>query len=70
MSVDEALEFFAKVPKLKAKLQTLSDVGMRNDKTTTEVAVLFLVKFRLEIPLKICPALNVPHGMTFRKIND
>ncbi|MDY3204621.1 MAG: excinuclease ABC subunit UvrA [Arcobacter sp.] len=28
MSVDEALEFFAKVPKLKAKLQTLSDVGL------------------------------------------
>lgn len=28
MSVDEALEFFAKVPKLKTKLQTLSDVGL------------------------------------------
>lgn len=28
MSVDEALEFFAKVPKLHAKLQTLSDVGL------------------------------------------
>ncbi|MFW2552410.1 excinuclease ABC subunit UvrA [Aliarcobacter butzleri] len=28
MSVDEALEFFAKVPKLYAKLQTLSDVGL------------------------------------------
>ncbi|HRM99650.1 MAG TPA: excinuclease ABC subunit UvrA, partial [Aliarcobacter cryaerophilus] len=28
MSVDEALEFFSKVPKLKAKLQTLSDVGL------------------------------------------
>ncbi|MGJ0309678.1 excinuclease ABC subunit UvrA [Aliarcobacter cryaerophilus] len=28
MSVDEALEFFVKVPKLKAKLQTLSDVGL------------------------------------------
>lgn len=28
MSVDEALEFFTKVPKLKAKLQTLSDVGL------------------------------------------
>ncbi|MCT7463356.1 excinuclease ABC subunit UvrA [Aliarcobacter cryaerophilus] len=28
MSVDEALEFFAKVPKLKAKLQTLNDVGL------------------------------------------
>ena len=28
MSVDEALEFFAKVPKLNAKLQTLSDVGL------------------------------------------
>lgn len=28
MSVDEALDFFAKVPKLKAKLQTLSDVGL------------------------------------------
>ncbi|WP_419677582.1 excinuclease ABC subunit UvrA [Aliarcobacter lanthieri] len=28
MSVDEALEFFIKVPKLKAKLQTLSDVGL------------------------------------------
>jgi excinuclease ABC subunit A len=28
MSVDEALEFFAKVPKIKAKLQTLSDVGL------------------------------------------
>ena len=26
--MDEALEFFAKVPKLKAKLQTLSDVGL------------------------------------------
>ncbi|OCL86460.1 excinuclease ABC subunit UvrA [Arcobacter porcinus] len=28
MSVDEALEFFAKVPKLYAKLKTLSDVGL------------------------------------------
>lgn len=28
MSVDEALEFFAKVPKLNTKLQTLSDVGL------------------------------------------
>ena len=28
MSVDEALEFFAKVPKLHAKLKTLSDVGL------------------------------------------
>jgi excinuclease ABC subunit A len=28
MSVDEALEFFTKVPKLNAKLQTLSDVGL------------------------------------------
>ena len=28
MSVDEALEFFAKVPKIHAKLQTLSDVGL------------------------------------------
>ena len=28
MSVEEALEFFAKVPKLNAKLQTLSDVGL------------------------------------------
>lgn len=28
MSVDEALEFFSKVPKLNAKLQTLSDVGL------------------------------------------
>ncbi|XPV69909.1 MAG: excinuclease ABC subunit UvrA [Halarcobacter sp.] len=28
MSVDEALEFFIKVPKIKAKLQTLSDVGL------------------------------------------
>ncbi|WP_320034284.1 excinuclease ABC subunit UvrA [Halarcobacter sp.] len=28
MSVDEALEFFTKVPKIKAKLQTLSDVGL------------------------------------------
>lgn len=28
MSVDEALEFFAKVPKLYGKLQTLSDVGL------------------------------------------
>lgn len=28
MSVDEALEFFAKVPKINAKLQTLSDVGL------------------------------------------
>ncbi|MFW2606955.1 excinuclease ABC subunit UvrA [Aliarcobacter butzleri] len=28
MSVDEALEFFAKVPKLYVKLQTLSDVGL------------------------------------------
>lgn len=28
MSVDEAFEFFAKVPKLNAKLQTLSDVGL------------------------------------------
>ena len=28
MSVDEALEFFKKVPKLHAKLQTLSDVGL------------------------------------------
>ena len=28
MSVDEALEFFKKVPKLFAKLQTLSDVGL------------------------------------------
>jgi excinuclease ABC subunit A len=28
MSVDEALEFFTKVPKLHAKLQTLSDVGL------------------------------------------
>ncbi|MDN5060827.1 excinuclease ABC subunit UvrA [Aliarcobacter butzleri] len=28
MSVDEALEFFTKVPKLYAKLQTLSDVGL------------------------------------------
>ncbi len=28
MSVDESLEFFSKVPKLKAKLQTLSDVGL------------------------------------------
>jgi excinuclease ABC subunit A len=28
MSVDEALEFFAKVPKLNAKLQTLTDVGL------------------------------------------
>ncbi len=28
MSVDEALEFFKKVPKLYAKLQTLSDVGL------------------------------------------
>ena len=28
MSVDEALEFFAKVPKLSSKLQTLSDVGL------------------------------------------
>lgn len=28
MSVDEALEFFVKVPKIKAKLQTLSDVGL------------------------------------------
>ncbi|OCL86477.1 excinuclease ABC subunit UvrA [Arcobacter porcinus] len=28
MSVDEALDFFAKVPKLYAKLKTLSDVGL------------------------------------------
>ncbi|QOG13128.1 excinuclease ABC subunit UvrA [Arcobacter sp. FWKO B] len=28
MSVSEALEFFTKVPKLKAKLQTLNDVGL------------------------------------------
>lgn len=28
MSVDEALEFFAKVPKIHAKLKTLSDVGL------------------------------------------
>jgi excinuclease ABC subunit A len=28
MSVDEALEFFMKVPKIKAKLQTLSEVGL------------------------------------------
>ena len=28
MSVDEALEFFVKVPKINAKLQTLSDVGL------------------------------------------
>lgn len=28
MSVDEALEFFSKVPKIKDKLQTLSDVGL------------------------------------------
>jgi excinuclease ABC subunit A len=28
MSVDEALEFFAKVPKINAKLQTLCDVGL------------------------------------------
>jgi len=28
MSVNEALEFFAKVPKLKAKLETLSSVGL------------------------------------------
>ena len=28
MSVDEALEFFKKVPKIYAKLQTLSDVGL------------------------------------------
>lgn len=28
MSVDEALEFFKKVPKINAKLQTLSDVGL------------------------------------------
>jgi len=28
MSVDEALEFFAKVPKIYAKLKTLSDVGL------------------------------------------
>ena len=28
MSVDEALEFFAKVPKVYAKLKTLSDVGL------------------------------------------
>lgn len=28
MSVDEALEFFSKVPKLHAKLKTLSDVGL------------------------------------------
>ncbi len=28
MSVSEALEFFAKVPKIKAKLQTLNDVGL------------------------------------------
>jgi len=28
MSVDEALEFFVKVPKIKAKLETLSDVGL------------------------------------------
>src|SRR5574344_496158 len=28
MSIDEALEFFAKVPKLHAKLKTLSDVGL------------------------------------------
>ncbi len=28
MSVDEALQFFMKVPKLHAKLQTLSDVGL------------------------------------------
>ncbi len=28
MSVDEALEFFIKVPKINAKLQTLSDVGL------------------------------------------
>ena len=28
MSVDEALEFFAKVPKVNAKLKTLSDVGL------------------------------------------
>ncbi len=28
MSVDEALEFFSKVPKLYAKLKTLSDVGL------------------------------------------
>jgi excinuclease ABC subunit A len=28
MSVSEALEFFTKVPKIKAKLQTLNDVGL------------------------------------------
>ena len=28
MSVDEAYEFFSKIPKLKAKLQTLKDVGL------------------------------------------
>jgi len=28
MSVDEALEFFIKIPKIHAKLQTLSDVGL------------------------------------------
>ncbi|MAD42579.1 MAG: excinuclease ABC subunit A [Arcobacter sp.] len=28
MSVDEALEFFVKIPKIHAKLQTLSDVGL------------------------------------------
>ena len=28
MSVDEALEFFDKIPKIKSKLQTLKDVGL------------------------------------------
>ena len=28
MSVDEAVEFFVKIPKIQAKLQTLSDVGL------------------------------------------
>lgn len=29
MTVEEALEFFANVPKIKQKIQTLYDVGLR-----------------------------------------
>ena len=37
MTVEEALEFFANVPRIKQKIQTLADVGLRIYKTWTTI---------------------------------
>ena len=41
MTVEEALEFFAKVPRIKQKIQTLADVGLRLYKTWTTINYTF-----------------------------